>query len=241
MKKLLLTLVAGFILSGPVAHAQSPTLTIDWFNNTNTLFRDAFGTPLSQGASAANNDGMLVQLGFFTGATPGNNFAGTWVPLTGFGLTMPRTTIGDSPDLNGLGNGLIGFSTTFTVGSNMVDVFNPIIDPDGYYQTQSSITITNMSPAVGQILAIRFFNMNDEGGAYNTVSADAWTWQAPSLAGTNMLLNIPSQSTQGLLRWEDPNNPFMTSIPEPSTYALMAAGLGAVMVIRRRRNKRNAA
>jgi hypothetical protein len=238
MRKLLLATFSAFALATSAVYGQAPTLTIDWFNNSTTLFRNAAGTPLSQG-TAANNDGTLVQLGYFTMASAGNNFAGTFVALTGFG-SQPRTTIGDSPDLTGLGNGVVGFSTTFSEGSNLVQVYDPAFDI-GFYTTQSQQTIMAGMPPVGTILAIRFFNSNDTSGAYNTVSADAWQWQAPTVAGTNILLNIPSQFASGMLRWEDASSPFLTTIPEPSTYALLAAGIGAVVVARRRRNKRNAA
>lgn len=233
-------IVCGAVLLGPgFAKAQSlNTTSVDWFNNSSTLFRDAAGNPLFQGAVNLNNDGALVQLGYFSNATPGDNFAGTWIPLTGFGAA-PRTTIGDSPDLTGLGAGRIGFNTVFFFGSNLAEVFDPAFDI-GAYQTQSSVSITTTSsggtPPPGQVLAIRFFNTNGTGGQYNTVSADSWLWAAPTAQTSSVLLNVGTAS----LRWEDPANPFLTTIPEPSTYALLGSAtlaLFAVSGVRRYRRR----
>src|SRR6202030_3313366 len=113
------------------------------------------GVALTQGTANVNTDGDLIQLGYFSAGTAGNNFAGTWTPLTGAGGL--NTSIGDSPDLSGLGNGRIGFTTTFHFSSSQVDVYDAAAPDPGHYLTQSSITISSQ-PAAGQVLAIRFYD-----------------------------------------------------------------------------------
>lgn len=218
--------------------AQS-TLSVDWFNGASTLFRDSAGNALSQGTAALNNDGMLVQLGYYSQATAGNNFAGVWIPLTGFGTTFPRTTIGDSPDNSGLGAGRIGMSTGFDLNSNLVRVYEPAAGDSGAYITQSSVTITSATPAAGQILSIRFYDTNSgTTGRYNAVSSNSWAWITPTDAGPTLALNLNTAT----LTFESFNafgaaGNFRTVIliPEPSTYMLLGLGaLGMTMLYRRR-------
>ena len=228
------------------ASAAAQTTTVDWSNfspdpttQNAILFRDATGTPLSQGVATQNTDGFLVQLGYFSLGTPGSNFAGVWIPLTG-ALNTGRTAIGDSSNLSGSGNGVITFNTFFRPDSTAVDVYDPDFDA-GYYVTQSAVMITNSTPANGQVLAIRFFGSTDENGNYNTVSADNWLWASPSTTGgglvnINLATNLNGSGGAPLLEFEDAANPFLTTIPEPSTYALLT--LGAIGLAGYRRFKK---
>ena len=221
-----------------LSSAAGQTTTVDWTNFSSDattqnaiLFRDAGGTPLSEGSPTQNTDGFLVQLGYFSMGTTGSNFSGVWIPLTG-ALNTGRTAIGDNPALIGSGDGVITFNTFFRPGTNAVDVYDPDFDA-GYYVTQSSIMISNTTPANGQVLAIRFFGSTDDTGTYNTVSADNWLWQQPDTAGgglvnINLATNFNGSGGAPMLEFEDPLNPFLTTIPEPSTVTLMvlaAAGL----------------
>jgi hypothetical protein len=239
-KKILLSL-AIFCAAVPLGFAQTEVTQVDWFNNAATLFRDAGGTALTQGNASLNSDGALIQLGYFSAGTAANNFAGNWIPITGFGAASPRTAIGDSPDLSGAGDGRIGFSTVFRNTSNLVQVFDPTLGDTGAYITQSSITITTAVPPSGQVLAIRFYNNNTGTGSYNTVSSDNWTWISPTDAGSNVLLNLVSANTNGTLEFESfpafgaaGNFRTVIAIPEPSTYALLLVGLAGVLFVRRR-------
>ena len=225
------------------ATASAQTTTVDWTNfsadsttQNAILFRDAGGTPLSQGEADQNTDGFLVQLGYFSMATTASNFAGVWIPLTG-DLNTGRTAIGDNPSLTGSGDGVITFNTFFRPGTAAVDVYDPDFDV-GYYVTQAQNQITNSSPANGQVLAIRFFGSTDENGNYNTVSADNWLWQEPDTPGggvvnINLATNFNGSGGAPMLEFEDPANPFLTSIPEPSTYALLTLGAIAMAAYRR--------
>lgn len=258
MKNKIATIAA--ILIGSFSSALGQTTQVDWTNFSSIssvqsaiLFRDADGTPLSQGAATANTDGMLVQLGYFTSGTASNNFAGTWTPLTGFVFSQlpsqpARTAIGDSPFLTGSGNGVITFNTTFTEGSDLVRVYT--LDPDGLatdpgtYLTRSSITITSATPPNGQILAIRFYNSPGDTGLYNTVSADNWTWQSPTAAGAlvssiNLASNFTNSNGAPSLEFEDAANPFLTTIPEPSTYMLFATAAFGMLAMRKLKSRRS--
>ena len=244
IKRIFAALASSMVLLG---NAAAQTTTVDWTNfssNSTTqnaiLFRDAGGTPLSQGAADQNTDGFLVQLGYFSMGATGANFSGVFIPLTG-ALNTGRTAIGDNPALVGSGDGVITFNTFFRSGTSSVDVYDPDFDP-GYYVTQSSIMITNTTPANGQVLAIRFFGSTDDSGNYNTVSADNWLWQTPDTAGgglvsINLATNFNGSGGAPMLEFEDPMNPFLTTIPEPSTVTLMVLGTVAFAGYRRFRNR----
>ena len=176
-------------------------------SNLNTPITDNVGTALDAG-SAADGDGFVYQIGYFTGDT--NTFTGTWVALTGAGSANPGlvTTIGDS---GGGPDGLISQSITF------------------------DDTIHNSLPAGGAQLAIRFYNSTLPNTAthFNTVTNTTWTLNAFSTPPSpSQGLNMDAAG----LTWEDNSNPFATSIviPEPSTFALFGLG-GLAMLIRRRR------
>jgi len=252
MKKLLLL---SFALLGGTSLAWSQgtpasTTRVDWQNGnpgqSAFFFRDAAGMLLSQGTTS-NNDGMLVQLGYFSDATAANNFAGAWTPLTGFG-GAPRTTIGDNVAQTGRGDGRIGFSTTFRFGTNQGQVFDPMAG-NGSYVTEGAVTYSDTTPPNGKILSIRFYDTNTgTTGNFNTVSSDAWTWSSPTDAGTNApLINLAFTTA---LSWESFDvygidhaiGDFKTVIlvPEPSTYALIGLGAIGAWVALRRRSKASA-
>ena len=220
--------------------AKADDVTVNWSNTAGTTLRDSAGNPLSPGVATLNTDGALVQLGYFSMASAANNFLGTWVPLTGFGLA-PNTTVGDTSNLNPTAadrSGRISFNTFFTIGSNIVQVYDPILQA-GAYVDQSSRTIDSTTPPNGQILAIRFFSTNDgTSGDYNTVSADSWQWVTPSLDNPSTVVTINLGTSAASLEWEDMLNPFEASIPvvvpEPTSVALIACGAVAILWLRRR-------
>ena len=241
-------LLSGLILLGTVASAWSQAnTTANWGNfsldattQSMILLRDAAGVPLSQGTATVNTDGFLVQLGYYSMATVGNNFAGVWIPITGAIGTANPTTVGDSPDLSGFGNGVISFNTGFTLNTTNVQVYAPA--DAGDYITQSSIQITGTTPPANQIMAIRFYDTTTgTTGFYNAVSADDWTWQVPTTVGGGAIVNYDMEAAFlgiGLALEFEVGGPgaFRTVIPvpEPSTYALFFLGLATAAYARRR-------
>ncbi len=240
-----LLLAAGaasvFSQGGPLS-----TTRIDWNNGSAAqsqfFFRDQNGVLLPEGPDATNSDGALVQLGYFSAASSANNFTGTWMPLTGFG-PAGRTTIGDSANPTGRGDGRIGFNTTFHWGTTNGDVYDPATaEPGKAYITQSSVQFSDTLPPNGQVLSIRFYDSTDSSGKYNTVSSDTWLWQSPTDVGQVVLISIPNST----LEWESVSvfgltgTEFRTviAIPEPSTFALFGVGALSFVGMLRRRAKR---
>lgn len=226
-------MITLMVAAGAAASSHAQTTTVNWFNNGSTLLLNINGVALSQNAAGTNTDGMLVQLGYFSGSSTSANFTGTWTPLTGASSTSP-TTVGDSPRLGGAGDGVIAFNTFFTTGSSAVNVYDSAFGDTGAYTTQSSVTIGASTPANGQVLAIRFYDTHDgTTGFYNTVSADNWLWQTPTNAGPVITMNLATSP----LEFQDAANPFRTSIPvaaipEPSAAVLAGIGIGTIAISR---------
>src|SRR6202000_1191594 len=122
------------------AQTALSTTEVDWFNNSSTLLRDLNGVALTQGTANLNSDGALVQLGYFSAGTSANNFAGTWIPITGSSATG-RTSVGDSGDLSGAGAGTLAFTTVFHFNTSTPIVFEA--QGAGEYPTTSAVTISS--------------------------------------------------------------------------------------------------
>ena len=137
--------------------------------------------------------------------------------------------MGDSLDLAGVGNGLFAFNAVFSLLQNTVAIYSEEIDP-GYYQTSSSIVITSLLPSADQVLAIRFYDSEAGSGLYNTVSADTWLWKVPSSTPTVVTIDL----ADSLMEWQDPSNPFRTTIavPEPTVLSMFGIIVGAGTILR---------
>lgn len=218
--------LVGLLTLGLSTILHAGTTTVTWSNNAATLLCDSSGMPLSQNVATVNQDGVLVQLGYFSGSSAGGNFAGTWIPLT------LGTTIGDSADLLGSGNGRVSFTTFYEDLKNLASIY--VIGDPGHYDTTSSVTITSSQPPNGKVLAIRFFDTHDGlSGNYNSVSADTWLWKTPSDFGESISIDLAVSA----LEWEDSVNPFRTAIavPESSVCFLAGCGMALIFVYQRRR------
>lgn len=179
----------------PLSGAWAQNLVQVAFQNTETtLLKDKAGAPLTKGA-AADGDGALLQLGFYTNGSAANPFAGSFVPLTGFGAqdaAFRTTSIGDS------GGGADGrFSLVF-------------------HSLETAVGSGQTLPTPGTPLVIRFFSTPTLGNLtlYNEVSgAQAWAWQAPSLfPGTILFLSLLDTP----LLWKDgPGSAFRTTLGLP--------------------------
>ncbi len=67
-------------LSLPAIPAGAASTRVNWFNSAGTELRDFSGTLLVD-SEFLGVRGDLIQLGYYTSATTGSPFAGTWVPL----------------------------------------------------------------------------------------------------------------------------------------------------------------
>lgn len=189
------------------------------------LIEDFNGNALTGGLLTTDHDGTVVQFGYYNGATPGNPFVGTWIPLTGVGsanTALANTTIGDLR-VNGGADGMLFDDTSlrFTVGSP---------------------TTGNNLPGTGTPLAIRFYDATTLAAAthFEAVADDLWRWKTPLSPPNNPFIFI-SLSDAGLqlqsgLSAGLPTAPLRTVIPtpEPTTFALLASSV-LTFACRRRR------
>lgn len=232
---LLIVLDAGVIRAQENTAVTFRNFSADPSVQDSLLLRDLAGVPLSQSDPNTNSDGRLIQLGYFSQGTIGNNFLGDWIPMTGF-VPQNRTSVGDSAFLDGSGNGIISFSAIFLLGTNDVRIYNEGDDP-GAYVTQSSFSISLTQPPNDQVLAIRFYDTDDGlSGFFNTVSSDSntWFWRTPTTDGGGATVLIDFETTT--LEFQDELNRFRTSVavPEASTCVLMCLGMAGLFMAQRR-------
>lgn len=206
--------------SGPTSGAQI-------FDNNNVV--------LTPGTNADGN-GAVLQLGYYSGATTANNFAGSWVALSGEGSLNTAIVPGSSPAIgynqtsigdifaNGPGAGQFAITLDFVLGSATSGNSLP-----------SSTTIP---------LSIRFYSGTSIASSthYNVVSNDAWLWEAPASPANVIPISLDDTG----LEWESivlfaqgANSAFHTTIPvpEPSSFMLLGAGALGLFIIRRRAKK----
>lgn len=224
MKPLHLTLTLLALLTTYSYGAPLVTLSIDSGGRT---LRDLGGTALTAG-TAASGDGAVVQIGYYTGATAGNNFGlpgAQWNALTGEGsLFGVSTTIGDTVP-SGAGPGKI-----FTDDLNVFTGTNGGVN-DG------------LLPAANQVLSIRLYNTASLGTAtfFNAVSNNSWLWATPANSPSQPLiflfLDDPGLVAQNLVPVGTAGSNVNTTIPivpEPTSTALLMLGLVSLASRRRR-------
>lgn len=192
------------------------------FSTDGLTLKDNTGAVLSAG-TAANGDGMAVQIGYYSTATVGNNFSGTWIPLSGqnsVNSAYLSASIGDEGTLGGI--------------------------PDGEYYSgdqlefiEGSATRGNFPSSTTIPLSLRFYNaaLVSNATLYNTVSDDLWLWKTPGAP-----FPIPPQVIMSLadggLEWQGgAGTEFKTTlaIPEPASGLLFALGAAGLLGRRRRR------
>lgn len=232
IKKIVLGLV-GVAASLTAALGQTTTVSFD--SGSQMLFNQitAAMNPLT-GGTAADGDGAVLQLGYFSSAAAGNNFAGMFIPLSGegsanFGLipgslaeTYDQTSVGDQT-INGAGDGTFALTLNFTMG-------NP--------------STGNNLPAAGTPLSIRFYNGTSIAGStfFNTVSNNAWTFKTPTTPPSNVTISLDDAGIvfeSIAVNGQAADTAFHTTIaiPEPSTYALMAFGVTGLLLLSRRKQR----
>lgn len=172
--------------------------------------KDRNGTSLTAGTSA-DDDGTIMQLGYYTAATTSAPFAGDWVAMTGPGTPYP-TTIGDSGNY-----------------------------PDGTFKLQALFTQGSYSfiePAVGTPLALRFYDSTSLAASsyFNAVTdtTGIFNWVAPADPTSTARLSLVLSSV-GIVWQDGATSAYRTTIavPEPSCLLLGVLSLGALAVRRR--------
>lgn len=184
--------------------------------------KDNTGAVLSAGTSA-NGDGMAVQIGYYSTATVGNNFSGTWIPLTGqnsVNSAYLSASIGDEGTAGGIPDG------EFYSGDQLELI-------------EGSATRGNFPSSTTIPLSLRFYNaaLVSNATRYNTVSDDLWLWKTPGSSSPLATQVIMTLADLGL-EWEGgAGSEFKTTlvIPEPTSAFLLA--LGAVGLLGRRRRR----
>lgn len=225
-KHILPTVFIATLLAG-TSHAAIVTFVdINWDggNGIATLFKNQSGTLLSNGVLTTDGDGFALQLGYFNGASAADNFAGAWVPLTGFGTLNTQYssfTVGDGE--GGAGEVYGSFK------------FEPAVTARG-----SSLPVSATIP-----LSIRFYNAATVAAAtfFNTVSSDTWLWRTPANdqpvppAPVN-IQNIGTLEYQSIAMGQPGSSAALTTIPvpEPTSAFLVAVGAAGLMMRRRRQS-----
>lgn len=187
----------------------SATTNVGFLVTAGAELKNNIGGSLARGIPNVNGDGAVLQVGYYTMATPLNPFLGDWVAMTGPGTPYP-TSIGDS----GYPDGLTKTGALFVAGS-----------------------FTFLEPLPGTPLALRFYDSASLAisNYFNAVSTTDGTfnWVAPSDPQSVTGLSLPKTN----IIWQDGSgSAFRTTIPipEPSSSALLALlGLGALAVRRR--------
>ena len=173
-------------------------------NSQQATFLDTNDNPLDIGEPQLNQDGDLLQLGYFTEATPTNLFSGEWVPL------VSESYFGDTSTLSDGIPGKFQIALLFFNNSDIVTVYP---DASGTFETSAPYTITHSSPGVNKLLAIRYYDQNtiSEGVRYNTIANPNWQWG--NLTGQLAfpeLIEVDVESTD--LAFQDPDNPYIASV-----------------------------
>lgn len=209
-------LILGILASCSGLSAQVLTIGLNIDSGSYTLKNSDNLTPLSGGLSSVVGDGDVVQIGYYTAATSGNLFAGTWVPLTGNGganSDFAATSIGDNPDA-GAGDGSFAFAAGGTTAGDI------------YLNFVQGSSTAGVMPGDGQLMAVRFYNGTTVASstAYGVASDAAWAWMAPTSAPQNMNFSLDDPS----VAWFNNQIGYTgtaLAVPEPSVSALFALGL----------------
>jgi hypothetical protein len=230
-KKIALSACCGALIAIAQVHADTTTVSMDsgglqLFNQGNTLLN---------GGTSADGDGVVLQLGYFTGA----NFTGNFIPLTGEGSLNTDPIPGSSPANEPMNKTSIGDLTS--EGGTNGEFWLPELD-----FVAGSGTSGNNLPASMTQLAIRFYNGTTIANStfYNTVTDAAWKWVNPATPPSTVTLSLADSGLvwESIVRGMDANTAFHTSIataiPEPTTVTsmLIGAGMLAGAILRRRRS-----
>ena len=220
-----------------VLHADTTTVNLESGDQAVYDQNTAAMNPLSGGTSA-NGDGDVLQLGYYSNATVANNFAGTWIPLTG--ETSPNTATIPNSGGEKFNQTSIG-DITQNGGANATFFISNL-----NFIAGDATSGNNLPPSSAIPLALRFYNNTSIATStyYNVVSDDLWVWKAPATPPSivNVSLNDVHLEWLSEAMGQTMNTDFHTtiplqSVPEPATWgvALLAGGFIAFGTLRRLR------
>src|ERR1700730_9937903 len=227
-------LLAALAASGPVVYADSTGVDLD----SGGLFVFDQGTNKLTGGTSADGDGAVIQLGYYSAATTMNNFAGTWVPLTGEGSANTAPLTGSPPPNEPYNKTSIGDLTS--QGGAVGEFWMGTLSFGGTPTSSSNLPSSTTIPLAGV-----FYNNTTIATStfYNVVSDDAWLWKTPSTPpapNINVTLSLSGLEWLSTSMGQPTSNEFHTSIPlqavpEPATIGagiLCAASLFGSALLR---------
>ena len=213
------------LAAASVGNAATSAVDVTYLDNFLPLTNPAAATPITNTSGVAIAEGSVVQIGYFAlpglAQDPATYTAADWAsfqPVSGVGSANPQE---DTRTDTGL-PGFISLGVTFD-------------DAD-------SPAPTGLPTGNSRRIGVRIFDSADENGFYNTVTSAQADWEFRPLSDNiqppgNASLDARVPSTDGDpapgLVWEDNTNPFVTSLPEPSSALLAVFGL-AFLAGRRR-------
>lgn len=216
MNKFISVIIALTISS--VAYADSAGLSFDT-GGTISIKGSDNATVLSGGTALAG-DGFVVEIGYYSTASAGNNFSGNWISIAGGGslnTAFAGTSIGDIND-NGAGDG--------TYANTLV------------FDTTLPNTVVAL-PSAGQVMTVRFYNAATLSAAthFAAVSNNTWTWLAPAVVQSNMTYSLDDIGVVWQGSFVGYTGNIISAVPEPAAYAALL-GVGAMgLVVWRKRRK----
>ena len=222
MKSLRLILALSVLFT---TYSHGATLVTFLIDSGNRILRDSGGTALTAGTTATG-DGAVVQIGYYTSSTVGNNFGSggsTWRALTGQGsLFGVVTSIGDTN-----ANGAVA-------GKIFTDDLNIFTGTNGGMNDF-------LLPTAGQVMSIRFYDTTNTSGFFNAVSNNTWLWQSPGNSPNQPVISLAFDDV-GLVAQSGavvaaPGTTINTTIaqaPEPTSATLLLVGLVSLASRRRR-------
>lgn len=223
MKKFFFATIAAVGLSFLSTAAFGAAIaTVSFSSGGGKLLTDHLGGALSGGTLGVSGDGDVIQIGYFSTATTASLFSGNWIALTGnngANSAFNTTSVGDGIN-SGAGNRAI-FSVTFDLTDS---------------------TKNQLLPSAGVPLGVRIYDGLSvaTSGFYETVVSPDWAFASPLDPPNNptVALNLTNANAKLASNNTTPGANIQTvtptAAPEPTSAALLMAGLVSLAARRRR-------